>query len=96
MRGQVIAGWTDALQLMIEGDNCTPFQLCSSLQGDKKPALKCDPTKSKEESGCKYALPPFPVKTSLRIHFVSPVRSDRALAYADKWKSRRAAPCRYT
>jgi hypothetical protein len=24
------------------------------LQGDKKPALKCDPAKTKEESGCKY------------------------------------------
>jgi hypothetical protein len=28
------------------------------LQGEKKTALKCDPTKAKEESGCKYAWTP--------------------------------------
>jgi hypothetical protein len=27
------------------------------LQGDKKPALKCDPTKAAAESGCRYAHP---------------------------------------
>jgi hypothetical protein len=27
-------------------------------QGDKKPALKCDPTKTKEDSGCKCDTPP--------------------------------------
>ena len=27
------------------------------LQGDKKPALKCDPTKAAAESGCRCAHP---------------------------------------